>query len=90
MKLWSVYIIRCGDGTLYTGITTDVIRRFEEHSSGSPKSAKYLRGRVPLALVYTREMGTQSEALLEERRIKRLSREQKCRLIDKHRFRIAE
>lgn len=74
---WWVYIIRCGDDSLYTGITTDVTRRFEEHASGSPKSAKYLRGRGPLVLVYSRVVGSHSEALIEERRIKRLRRSQK-------------
>ncbi len=75
--IWSVYIIRCADGSFYTGISTDVDRRFQEHASGSPKSAKYLRGRAPLALIYRKEVGTQSEALIEERRIKRLSKAQK-------------
>lgn len=79
--IWSVYIIRCADGTLYTGISTDVERRFAEHSSGSPRGAKYLRGRCPIELVYTREVGTQSEALAEERRIKALKRSEKCQLI---------
>ncbi len=79
--IWHLYMIRCADGSLYTGITTDVARRFAEHSSGSPKSAKYLRGRAPLKLVYTIEVGTQSEALVEERRVKRLSKAQKIALI---------
>lgn len=74
---WSVYMIRCGDGSLYTGISTDVERRFEEHSMGGPKSAKYLRGRGPLKIVYTRSVGTRSEALVEERRLKRLSKTEK-------------
>lgn len=79
--IWYVYIIRCADRSLYTGITTDVARRFEEHSSGSPKSAKYLRGRTPLELVYSCEVGTRSEALIEERRIKQLSRADKLKLL---------
>jgi putative endonuclease len=74
---WSVYIIRCGDESLYTGVATDVARRFEEHRSQGPKAAKYVRGRTPLQLVYTREIGTRSEALKEEWRIKQLSRAQK-------------
>lgn len=74
---WSVYIIRCGDGSLYTGVATDVARRFEEHQSQGPKAAKYVRGRVPLQMVYTREVGTRSQAQKEEWRIKRLSRAQK-------------
>jgi putative endonuclease len=79
---WSVYIIYCGaDGSLYTGISTDVARRFEEHASASPKSAKYLRGRGPLELVYYKQAGTHSTALIEERRIKALSKSQKLKLI---------
>jgi putative endonuclease len=69
---WSVYIIRCGDGTLYTGIATDVERRFGEHVSQGPKTAKYLRGRVPLEIVYRKEIGNRSEASKEELRIKRM------------------
>lgn len=80
-KTWFVYIIRCADSTLYTGISTNVARRFEEHASGSPKSAKYLRGRTPLDLIYTKEIGTQSEATIEERRIKALTKAQKLNLI---------
>jgi len=81
LKGWFVYIIRCFDGSLYTGITTDVARRFDEHASGKAKSAKYLRGRSPLELVYKRETGSHSEALSEERRIKRLPKVKKIRLI---------
>ncbi|MFT5836524.1 MAG: putative endonuclease [Candidatus Azotimanducaceae bacterium] len=80
--MWWVYIIRCADGSLYTGISTDVNRRFEQHASGSPKSAKYLRGRAPLELIHFKKIGTQSEALIEERRIKRLSKAQKMKLVD--------
>ena len=74
---WFVYIIRCADGSLYTGVTTDVGRRFEEHSSGGPKAAKYLRGRGPFVLVYSHVIGSHSEALIEERRIKRLKKSDK-------------
>ena len=80
-ETWSVYIIRCVDSTLYTGISTNVARRFEEHVTGCPKSAKYLRGRAPLDLIYTKEIGTQSEATIEERRIKALTKAQKLNLI---------
>lgn len=78
---WSLYIIRCGDGTLYTGVTTDVMRRFGEHCTQGPKSAKYLRGRVPLHLVYSRVVGTRSEAQKAEWRVKQLTRAQKEALI---------
>lgn len=78
---WSVYIIRCGDGTLYTGITTDVDRRFAEHNSQGPKAAKYTRSKLPLAIVYRREVGSRSKASKEELRIKSLTRNQKLALI---------
>jgi len=78
---WSVNILRCGDGSLYTGTATDVARRFGEHQAQGPKAAKYVRGRAPLKLVHTREVGTRSEALKEEWRIKRLSRAQKEALL---------
>ncbi len=54
---WSVYILRCGDGSLYTGVATDVARRFGEHQSQGPKAAKYVRGRTPLELGQQRETG---------------------------------
>jgi putative endonuclease len=79
--VWSLYILRCVDGTLYTGVATDVARRLAEHQAQGPKAAKYVRGRTPLELVYTREVGTRSEALKEEWRIKRLSRAQKEALL---------
>lgn len=80
-SLWSVYLIRCGDGSLYTGIATDVDRRFAEHLSQGPKAAKYLRGRLPLELVYRKEIGTRSEASKEELRIKRMDRQGKLALL---------
>lgn len=78
-NIWYLYILRCGDGTLYTGITTDVEKRFEAHQSG--KGAKYTRGRGPLELVYRETCGTHSDALKREIEIKRLPREQKQALI---------
>lgn len=80
-SVWFLYLIRCGDGSLYTGIATDVDRRFEEHESQGPKGAKYTRGRLPLELVYRREIGNRSEATKEEMRVKALSRKQKLALI---------
>ena len=77
--MWYVYILRCGDGTLYTGITTDVERRLEAHRQG--KGAKYTRGRGPLELAYQDKCGTHSEALKREYAIKQLSREEKEQLI---------
>lgn len=77
---WYLYILRCKDDTLYTGITTDVDKRLEAHRSG--KGAKYTRGRGPLELVYREECGTHSDALKRELEIKALTRAQKQTLID--------
>ena len=79
--MWYLYILRCGDGSLYTGITTDVEKRLEAHRIG--KGAKYTRGRGPLELVYREECGDHSNALKREMEIKALSREEKLRLIKK-------
>lgn len=76
---WYLYILRCRDGSLYTGITTDVEKRFEAHQSG--KGAKYTRGRGPMELVYQETCGDHSAALKREAQIKKLSREQKQALI---------
>lgn len=76
---WYLYILRCGDGSLYTGITTDLEKRLEVHRSG--KGAKYTRGRGPLELAYSEECEDHSHALKRELEIKALSREEKERLI---------
>ena len=76
---WFVYILRCGDGTLYTGVTDDVQRRFAAHRAG--KGANYTRGRGPLELVYTQEQPDKSAALRREVQIKKLTRPQKEQLI---------
>ena len=78
---WKLYILRCGDGTLYTGITTDVEKRLEAHRTG--KGAKYTRGRSPLELVYQEACGDHSAALKRELEIKKLSRDEKEKLIQK-------
>ena len=80
-KSWKLYILRCGDGTLYTGITTDLARRLEAHRQG--KGAKYTRGREPLELVYSEVCGDHSAALKRECEIKALTRAEKLRLIQK-------
>jgi len=76
MSAYSVYLVRCRDGSLYTGIATDVSRRFSEHGDGV-KGAKYLRGKGPLKLVYQQEIGDRSLAQKIESRIKRLSNTEK-------------
>ena len=78
-KSWFLYILRCGDGSLYTGITTDVQARFEAHQCG--KGAKYTRGRGPLELVYREECEGHSHALKRELEIKSMPREEKQKLI---------
>lgn len=78
-SIWYLYILRCGDGTLYTGITNDVEKRLKAHRAG--KGAKYTRSRGPLELVYREECGTHSDALRREWAVKQLTREQKEKLI---------
>ena len=78
--MWYLYILRCRDGSLYTGITTDVEKRLEAHRAG--KGAKYTRGRGPLELVYREECGDHSTALKREAEIKRLPREEKLKMIE--------
>lgn len=77
--MWYLYILRCGDGSLYTGITTDVQKRLLAHRQG--KGAKYTRGRGPLELVYQEACPDHSQALRRELAVKALSRQDKFRLI---------
>lgn len=79
---WYVYIVRCGDNTLYTGISTDPSARLTEHNSGQ-NGAKYTRARRPVILVYTEQAESRSAALKREIAIKRLSRQAKLSLINK-------
>jgi putative endonuclease len=74
-----VYVLRCGDDSLYTGYTTDVERRLAEHRRGD--GAKYTRGRGPLALVHVEAYGSRSAAMSREYEIKALSRARKERLV---------
>ncbi len=74
------YIVRCRDGTLYTGYTTDIEKRIEAHNSG--KGAKYTRSRGPVKLVYSEEYKTKEEAMSREWHIKRLTKEKKEELIN--------
>ncbi|WP_435367358.1 GIY-YIG nuclease family protein [Kosakonia sacchari] len=79
MTPWFLYLIRTADNMLYTGITTDVARRFTQHQSG--KGAKALRGKGALALAFSAEVGERSLALRLEYRIKQLTKCQKERLV---------
>ena len=78
-KPWYVYILQCGDGTLYTGITDDVQRRLKAHQTG--KGAKYTRGRGPLKLCYQETCEDRSTASRRECVIKQMTREEKLLLI---------
>jgi putative endonuclease len=79
MTSWSLYLVRLRGGALYTGITTDVARRFEMHSNG--RGAKCLRGRGPLTLVYRRRVGERGLALRVEHGLKRLTKREKEALV---------
>jgi putative endonuclease len=75
-----VYMVRCADGTLYTGWTTDLARRVSQHNAG--RGARYTRMHAPVALVYREEVADRSAALRRERAIKKLDRERKERLVE--------
>lgn len=79
MSDWTLYIIRCSDGSLYTGITTDLERRLEEHRNG--RGAKYFRGREALEVAYIEACSDRSQASRREAAIKSLSRAEKMRLV---------
>ncbi|MGK7894821.1 MAG: GIY-YIG nuclease family protein [Xenococcus sp. (in: cyanobacteria)] len=79
--MWFVYIIRCSDRSLYTGISNDVAKRFAVHQSGNAQSAKYTRSRHPLQLVFTAEIGTKSAASRAEYYIKKLPKRTKESLV---------
>lgn len=83
-----VYILRCGDGSLYTGWTTDLERRFTAHASG--KGAKYTRSHLPVELVYYESLPDPHEAMSRERQIKALSRREKLALISEKELHINE
>lgn len=80
--MYHLYILRCADETLYTGITVDLKRRVEEHNA-STLGAKYTRARRPVKLVYSKAFRNRSKASIEEARIKKLSRASKLELIKK-------
>ena len=80
------YILKCGDGSLYTGWTNDIAARLEQHRSGM--FAKYTRGRVPLLLVYLEVHDTRSEAMSREARIKRFTKSEKLKLLAAESWRL--
>ncbi len=81
MSDWFVYIVRCADYTLYTGIAMDVARRIDEHNLDDRLAAKYTRARRPVALVYEEKCASRSTAAKRESQIKKLSKPQKEALI---------
>ena len=81
--MWFVYIVRCADDTLYTGIAKDVARRVAEHNSSKRLAASYTRGRRPVALVHREVVKTRSAAARREYEIKQLTRLEKERLLAK-------
>ena len=84
MKVWYLYVVRCVDSTLYTGITTDVGRRVREHNA-SRRGAKYTRTRRPVELVWTREYKSRSEAQKAEYSFKKLFHKEKWEVINEDR-----
>ncbi|MBP1769465.1 MAG: hypothetical protein H6P96_83 [Candidatus Aminicenantes bacterium] len=76
---WSLYILRCGDGSFYTGVTTDIERRFREHEKG--RASRYTRTHRPVVLIYREECGTRSQALSRECAVKSLGRQAKEDLV---------
>ncbi|MBN1536410.1 MAG: GIY-YIG nuclease family protein [Anaerolineales bacterium] len=77
MPIWSIYMLRCKNGALYTGICTDVHRRVSEHQAGGRKAARYTRQFAPIQLVYDVMIGNRSLALKVEKRIKKLPKSKK-------------
>jgi len=82
MESWSVYIVRCADGSLYTGVATDVARRVEEHNSNNLLASNYTRARRPVVLVYEEAAATRSAAGKREYQVKRMSRREKEALME--------
>ncbi len=79
MSKWTLYILKCNGGSLYTGITTDIEKRLQRHNEG--KGAKYTRSKLPVRLVYSKKFRNGSSARKEEARIKRLTRIEKLALV---------
>ena len=80
-KHWQVYIVRCADGTLYTGVAMDVVRRVAQHNGTRANGARYTRSRRPVKLVYQVKAANRSAACKREYRIKQMSRREKLALI---------
>ncbi len=83
MGQWTVYVLRCKDDSLYTGVTTDIERRIDEHNNDNKLAASYTKSRRPVKLVYSEYCDDRSQALKREMGIKRLTKKQKEALISK-------
>jgi len=83
-SIWYVYFLRCADNSLYTGITTDLSRRLEEHNFSNKLAAKYTRVRRPVRLVFSEELSSRSEATRKECQLKKLTKAKKEQLVDIH------
>ncbi len=81
MDTWNVYMVRCSDGSLYTGITVDVARRVIEHNMNDVLAARYTRARRPVKLVYEEKYDTRSAASMREYEIKQMGKKEKLILI---------
>ena len=81
MSDWYLYMVRCYDGSIYTGISTSVDRRFAQHQRQEYAGSKYLKGRGPLTLVFRTRLGSRSLALKVESRVKKLSKVRKEKLV---------
>ncbi|PHS12765.1 MAG: endonuclease [Kangiella sp.] len=90
LKHWFLYIILCSDDCLYTGITTDIDRRWKEHSGDLKKGAKFFRGRKPKEILYVEFFENRSEASQREYSIKKLSRSNKLLVISSKDNQIGE
>jgi putative endonuclease len=82
MKAWCVYILRCADDTLYTGITVELLRRVGEHNSDNVLGARYTRSRRPVTLAYVEEHASRSDATKREAALKKLNRKSKLALVN--------
>jgi len=80
LPTWTVYILRCADDTLYTGVTTDLERRLQEHNAGGRLGARYTRARRPVALLHQETAASRAEAYRREAAIKKLTRNRKLAL----------
>jgi putative endonuclease len=79
--VWFLYILKCREGSFYTGISNNLEKRLKQHSSG--KASKYTRARLPVILIYTEEVDTKSQALKREIEVKSLTRTDKIKLVGK-------